>query len=90
MQVVNIRKPDTNIYRYLEINSEVLVSPITKNHGIPKNRFWLSQIETQLDLLRENDFILILFRLLLRKQFDNAALELDFEFFYFSISIKIF
>ena len=28
MQVVNIRKPDTNIYRSLEINSEVRVSPI--------------------------------------------------------------
>ena len=40
-------------------------------------------------LWTENDFILSLLSLLLRKQFDNAALELDFEFFYFSISIKI-
>ena len=46
-----------------------------------KTTFWLSQMESQ--LWTENDFILSLFRLLLRKQFDNAALDLDFEFFYF-------
>ena len=37
----------------------------------------------EFQLWTESDFILSLFRLLLRKQFDNAALDLDFEFFLF-------